>query len=1187
MDIQSYDSILDSLSVTAVYVIREDNHEILYFNKRVKEVAPNIQVGMVCHEVWAGTCGNCPLLRIGDRKESRSINYDDPFGSAVDITATRIMWEETIPAFVITVVPHVESSSYIYDRILRCNLSQDSYEIVKGGRDSVFDNEAGSLSQWVEQFVASGSIYEGDVDRFRAFAVREHLQEELRGGKKQLICTYRRKSGTGFRWHTLEVARQYDYTDENQTIMLYVKDVHDIYREGLEREEVNIRNQEIIQSLGELNFAVYLIELRNGLMNPVRVSEVMKKYVGSDLLIWDDFLENLIAERAHPAQKDQFRERYALVNLRKAMNRGEKKLEMLCDWRFEGKYRYVMVTAHFHGTSDRNGYAVLALQDVDERTRKEMERTQNDQRMSAIIKSMYGVMNSIDLNSGQCERVFLEQLDQLEQFEQNKNVLMGDYEQYLKTALEEYVQEADREMFWANLSLESLRKRAETVGDFFETTCQYRVKNAKILWVEQHIFFVRQKDGMMVYMLGKDITAEKQKEEQVILAAREKAYIINSLSSMFFATYYVDLNKETFRTITQNEEVGEVLGVQRGYTEGIARYAQNFMHPDDRREYLEKMSVQNVKQVLSAEHPMVAVEYRKLGGAEGNESWIRATMVLAETRKGQPRTALYVAQDITESKQKEAQEKKALKEACDAATHANASKSEFLSRMSHDIRTPMNAIIGMTAIAGTHMDDRERVEDCLKKITVSSKHLLSLINEVLDMSKIESGKVDLTEEEFNIGDLVQNLLTMTRPSVQEKGHELNLHISNVKHEDVIGDVLRLQQVFMNILSNAVKYTPAGGKLDVEISEKESSIPGYGCYEFVFKDNGIGMSEEYVKSVFEPFSRAEDSRISRVEGTGLGMAIAQNIVRMMNGTIAVESRIGEGSKFTVTVFLKQRITDDPDMRQFADLPVLVVDDEQSDCEAACAVLEDLGMRGEWVLNGRDAVDRVQEAHLRNKDFFAVILDWIMPKMDGIETARAIRREVGPDVPIIILSAYDWSMVEAQARQAGVDGFISKPLFKSRLVCAFKKLLENEEQDIQQQVKQYSDYSFEGRRILLAEDNEINREIAEEIIGSTGVKVESAVNGREALEMFERHPKNYYDLIFMDIQMPVMNGYDASRAIRQLHRSDARQIPIIAMTANAFAEDVVASRRAGMNEHIAKPLDVVQLMNCMKRWMEDKG
>lgn len=1178
MNIQDYISILDAIPMTGIYVIREDDHEILYFNKRVKEVAPNIQIGMICHEIWAGTCDNCPLRHIGDRMESRSINYDDPFGSAVDIMATRILWEDSIPAFVITITPHVESSIHVYNRMFRCNLSTDSYEIVKGGREGAFPYEEGTWSQRMEQFAESGCIYEKDVERFRKFVDREHLREELRRGKKQLVCTYRRRSGSSFRWYTLEVVREYDYSDDNQTVMLYVKDVHDVYREGLEREEINIRNQEIIQSLGELNFAIYVIELKNGLMNPVRVSETMKKYVGSGLLIWNDFLEDLISERAHPSQEELFRERYVLEALREAMVRREKKVEMLCQWNFQGEYRYVMVTAHLRGESDQDGYAVLALQDVDERTRKEIASMQNDRRMSAIIKSMYSVMDTIHLDSGLCERVFLDRYDQSEQ---NENVMKGDYGRYVKWAMEQYVPEEDRELFWEKLSLESLRKKADEVDDFLEMTCQYRMKMDRIIWVEQHIFFIRQKDGMLVNMLGRNITEEKQREEQVILAAKEKAYIIHSLSSMFFSTYYVDLIKETFRPIMQQEDVGEVMGAQRGYAEGIQAYTQNFVHPDYRKDYYEKMNAESVRQALSTGHSMVVAEYRKAGE---EEKWIRATVVLAETKKGKPATALYVAQDITESRLKEEQERKALKDACDAANQANASKSEFLSRMSHDIRTPMNAIIGMTAIAGTHMDDKERVNDCLKKITVSSRHLLSLINEVLDMSKIESGKVDLAEEEFSIGDLIQNLLTMIRPAVQEKGHELELHISNVEHEEVTGDVLRLQQVFMNILGNAVKYTPPGGKLDVEIREKKSDVPGYGCYEFAFKDNGIGMSEEYVKMVFEPFSRAEDSRISKTEGTGLGMAIAQNIVHMMNGTLTVESCLGKGSKFTVTVYLKQRITDAPDMRQFANLPVLVVDDEQVDCEATCAMLEDLGMKGAWVQNGPDAVECVRKAHQEKEDFFAVILDWIMPGMDGIETARAIRHEVGSDVPILILSAYDWSMVEAEARQAGVDGFISKPLFKSRLVCAFKKLLKEDEEDYRQTDESYSECSFEGRRILLVEDNEINREIAEEIIGDTGVKVECAANGAEALEMFESHPENYYDLIFMDIQMPVMNGHDACRAIRHLQREDAEKVPIIAMTANAFAEDAIASRRAGMNEHIAKPLDMEQLMKCMRRWLE---
>ncbi len=545
---------------------------------------------------------------------------------------------------------------------------------------------------------------------------------------------------------------------------------------------------------------------------------------------------------------------------------------------------------------------------------------------------------------------------------------------------------------------------------------------------------------------------------------------------------------------------------------------------------------------------------------------------------------MYTALDVTDSKQKEEKEHQALKEACEAATRANASKSEFLSRMSHDIRTPMNAIIGMTAIAGTHLNEKERVADCLNKITVSSKHLLSLINEVLDMSKIESGKIDLEEEEFQLPALVQNLMTIIRPSVLEKNHDLRIHIGGVEHEDVIGDVMRLQQVFVNILGNAVKYTPPGGKLEVEIAEKPSRLLGYGCYEFVFRDNGIGMSDEYQKKIFEPFSRAEDSRISKIEGTGLGMAIAMNIIRMMNGAITLESELGKGSQFTVTVFLKQGNTAAPDVERFVNLPVLVADDDRESGETACRILDELGMKSQWVLSGMEAVKCVRAAHEMEEDFFAVILDWQMPDMDGIATAKEIRKQVGPDVPIIILSAYDWSRIEEEAREAGVDGFISKPLFRSKLVYLFKQLTGGEENEGLEKAERPLSRNFTGSRVLLVEDNELNREIAEEVIGGTGAMIESVENGRLAVERFEDVEDGYYDLIFMDIQMPVMNGYEAARAIRGSAKKDGKRIPIIAMTANAFVDDVMDSKRAGMNEHIAKPLDFDRLIECMNRWLQ---
>ena len=672
---------------------------------------------------------------------------------------------------------------------------------------------------------------------------------------------------------------------------------------------------------------------------------------------------------------------------------------------------------------------------------------------------------------------------------------------------------------------------------------------------------------------------------------KEQEYISKNLGNLFFAIYDINLQEDILHMVSQREEVKDILKMEMSFTEAIDIYSRNFVHSDFREEYVRKMSRSNLMEKLNENCPFAAIEYRRVKKNSGEipegDGWVRATVIATEFQDGKPWKLLYVAQDITEVKKKEEMEHLMLKEACEAANRANASKSEFLSRMSHDIRTPMNAIIGMTTIAEGHLDDEERVEDCLNKITVSSKHLLSLINEVLDMSKIESGKIDLAEEEFNISDLIQNLLTMIRPNTQAKNHKLELNTAKVEHEDVIGDVMRLQQVFMNILGNAVKYTPQGGTLELEIKEKESERTGYGCYEFVFRDNRIGMSEEYVKKIFEPFSRAEDTRINKIEGTGLGMAIALNIIRMMNGDIKVESEVNKGSQFTVTVYLKQQNTEAPDMEQIAGMPVLVVDDDMMACEAACAILNDIGMKGEWVSSGKEAADRIMEARRAGKEFFAVLLDWQMPDMDGLATAQEIRREAGEGVPIVILTAYDWSNVEMEAREIGIAGFISKPLFKSRLVYVLKKIAGADGKSEAPSEGESICQDFHGKRVLLAEDNELNREIAEEIIGSTGVTMECVENGLQAVERFKEKGSWYYDLIFMDVQMPVMNGYEATKTIREIEREDAAQIPIIAMTANAFTEDMIASKKAGMNEHIAKPLNMDQLMKCMGYWFGKTG
>lgn len=571
----------------------------------------------------------------------------------------------------------------------------------------------------------------------------------------------------------------------------------------------------------------------------------------------------------------------------------------------------------------------------------------------------------------------------------------------------------------------------------------------------------------------------------------------------------------------------------------------------------------------------------------GNDVWLQLNGECIGWEGEEP-VYLIVYIDITDiTEQRELQKKleeqsMQLKEALIAAEKANQAKSDFLARMSHDIRTPMNAIVGMTAISAAHIDDKERVLDCLNKITGASKLLLSLINEVLDMSKIESGRLNLSADELNIGELLQDLIVMMQPEIKSKRHKLDIHVMGIQHENVIGDTQRIKQVLMNILSNAVKYTPDGGRILISIDEHPSQ-DGTGNYEFVFEDNGRGMEPEFLEKIFQPFERADDRLIKGIQGTGLGMSISHKIIQLMGGEIRVESEYGKGSRFTVKMPLQLQERVAAETIKIRGLSVLVVDDDRIACESTCNCLEEIGIDSEWVCSGREAIAMAEKRQKMNDEYFIVIMDLKMPDMNGIEATRLLRRAIGPDVPIIILSAYDIEEYEADAREAGADGFISKPLFKSKLLQVLNKFTRNEEMKSVASPRKLSVADYTGKRILLVEDNELNREIAVEIIGSTGVTIDTAVNGLEAVNSVSRSAEGYYQMILMDIQMPVMDGYESTRRIRTLARSDVANMPIVAMTANAFSEDVVNAIEAGMNYHLAKPIDIATLMKVLDKYL----
>ncbi len=572
----------------------------------------------------------------------------------------------------------------------------------------------------------------------------------------------------------------------------------------------------------------------------------------------------------------------------------------------------------------------------------------------------------------------------------------------------------------------------------------------------------------------------------------------------------------------------------------------------------------------------------------GNDAWLQLNGECIGWEGDEP-IYLIVYINITDiTEQRELQKKlekqsKQLKEALKSAEQANQAKSDFLARMSHDIRTPMNAIMGMATIAKAHVDERERILDCMEKINGASKLLLSLINEVLDMSKIESGRLILSEDEFNVGELLQDLVVMMQPEIKNKQQTLNIHVKNLRHENVKGDTQRIKQVLMNILSNAIKYTPENGRITIEIYEKDPHN-GIGNYQFVFEDNGRGMKPEFLDKIFEPFERASDDEIKRIQGTGLGMSISHKIIQMMGGDIKVESEYGKGSRFTIDMPLVCRDQKPDDKIEVEGLEVLVVDDDKIACLNTSSCLREIGINSECVYSGREAIEKVRQHHLAEKEYFAVIIDLKMPQMNGIETTRQIRRFVGADVPIIILSAYDLEEYEAEAKEVKANGFITKPLYKSKLLQVLRSFLDEGDQPEPIRPFKLSNVDYSGKRILLVEDNELNREIAVEIIGSTGITIDTAINGLDAVHKVAQSEEGFYQIILMDIQMPIMDGYEATRQIRSLQRRDIAHMPIIAMTANAFSEDVTNAIKAGMNYHLAKPIDIGALMGILSKYLQ---
>ena len=611
------------------------------------------------------------------------------------------------------------------------------------------------------------------------------------------------------------------------------------------------------------------------------------------------------------------------------------------------------------------------------------------------------------------------------------------------------------------------------------------------------------------------------------------------------------------------------------------QYIRDRVHPEDQEYLTQALSLDKVREEINLNGEYMG-SYRVQADGENHHFQYTYIKVVKSDLENDS-FILAGFRTIDEMIRREQEQKEVLAEALAQAQYANNAKTTFLNNMSHDIRTPMNAIIGFTSLAVTHIDNKAQVQDYLGKIMTSGNHLLSLINDVLDMSRIESGKVKIEEKEVSLPEVMHDLKTIVQADVKARQLEFYIDTLDVVNETIICDKLRLNQVLLNILSNALKYTKPGGMVSVRIIQLSEAQESSASYEFRIKDTGIGMSSEFLKHVFEPFEREQTATVSGIQGTGLGLAITKNIVDMMGGEITVDSEEGKGSEFTVA--FRFRVPDDPmkfqRLEQLENLRALVVDDDVNTCISASKMLSAIGMHPDWTTLGKDAIIRTEFALEQNEPYSAYIIDWLMPDMNGIELVRRIRKIIGDLTPIIILTAYDWSDIEEEAREAGVTAFCSKPIFLSELrgILAAPYMEQESTEETEE-----SEPNFDGKRILLVEDNELNQEIAREILQNVGFIIDTADDGTIAVERMKENPADTYDLILMDVQMPIMNGYQATRAIRALDDASKASIPIVAMTANAFEEDRKEAMDSGMNGYVAKPIDIEKLMQTLEDFLK---
>ncbi len=1079
-----------------------------------------------------------------------------------------------------------------YDEVYFCNIDADTLRVIKSGDLQVVNSE-GKYSEIGRFFFKDKVLVESAPDMLEKLS-RKGLKNYLISHKEMSIRYELKADERGRRF--CETRFVHVPSDTGFFVVIGTHFIDEIVNEQQQKkaelEDLNEKLEEqlaIIDTLSRSFRNVFVANLKNGKARAIRLADSYKVKAVRDIegidFDFDAVVDRWTRETVHPDDKDRMKATLSIQNLKKVLSEQEE---------FIGNYRNIEDGVVHHYQYDfrqigDTGNVVAGFRIIDSLIEEQEAKQKREKELIEAEQKRLQTINAI----GQAySSIYVAYLDTKE-IETVKGVGQEDHFRKISALsnaqkLEHMKRYVAEPYLKGDIEFTDLNTVAERLAG--QQSLSYIFQKTDGSWMQSLIVPQRyDRDGKvdMILLANRDVTEEKNKELSQQETLKNQLGIIESLSNEYNTLYLVDTETKgwsIFKTAGTEpiKNIIDQLSVYENYEVAIGKYIENYVAAENREELTKNTKIEN----LIAETPDKGV-YSMLYDRvfkEGRQHWqINAAKFTTDEGK------VYIVmgfRDVHEVVEKQERQNEQLAHALAMAQQANKAKTTFLNSMSHDIRTPMNAIVGFTALAKTHIDEKEQVRDYLSKINTSSTHLLSLINDILDMSRIESGTVKLEEKAVHLPDLMHDLRTMIQGQVNAKNQNLFIDTQDIVHEDVLTDKLRLNQVLLNIVGNAIKFTQPGGDIIIHLIEKPCSLKQYTTYEFSVKDTGIGMSQEFIGHIFETFTRERSSTVSGIQGTGLGMAITKNIVDMMGGEIEVESKVGKGSRFTVTLNL--RLADEPirylPIPELLGARALIVDDDMDTCRNVSKMLYEIEMRPDWTTSGKEAVVRAQDAVERKDEYKVYIIDYLMPDMNGIETIRRIRKVISEDVPIIVLTAYDWTDFEKEAREAGVTAFVSKPIFMSELRAVLTQPVIKE--GIEKEKEKEKTYDYSDKHVLLVEDNELNREIATAILEETGMKLDSVCDGDEAVAAIVNAPADRYDLIFMDIQMPKMNGYMATREIRTLADNKKANIPIVAMTANAFEEDKRKAFEAGMDGHIIKPISMEAIAKVLDEIFAEK-